>query len=268
MTMQIRRSAAVMLAGFLVLAAGIGYRQVFDAERLSARAGNPRIVELGARDNRGTILSADGAVLAASRVAANGRRERVYSTRSLAHAIGYLSITYGASGLEEALNGDLTGSRSGGTLEQAWHEITREPLTGNDLVLTIDTASSDGGGALASGRARWWRSTYAPARCWPRSAPSFDEHGREERAALIADPGAPLINRVTQASACGSVFKTGGAVAGPGERVPAGRRLPLPQRAGGARIHDRCRGVPQGVREYNFAHAYAWSINVNSRRLA
>ena len=139
MAAQIRHAALAILLGFLVLSAGVSYWQVLRRDDLDDRAGNPRIAELSAREERGTIWSADGVALARSEPGDDGRQQRIHALPSLAHTIGYVSTRYGVSGLEESFNADLSGARSGNPLEQAWHELTRERVRGNDLVLTIDS---------------------------------------------------------------------------------------------------------------------------------
>src|SRR5215207_2438348 len=98
MSPQIRRATFVVLAGFLVLAAGAGYWQVLRADQLEARSGNPRVAELAAREDRGAIISADGTLLATSDLGPDGRRRRTYLLPSLAHTLGYVSARYGVSG--------------------------------------------------------------------------------------------------------------------------------------------------------------------------
>src|SRR3712207_58860 len=136
MSSQIRHAALVLFLGFFVLSGGVAYWQVVRGEDLDSRSGNPRIAELSAREQRGTIWSADGVALARSEPGSDGRRLRVHELPSLAHSLGYVSTRFGLSGLEESFNADLSGGRNGDALEQAWHELTRERVPGNDLVLS------------------------------------------------------------------------------------------------------------------------------------
>jgi peptidoglycan glycosyltransferase len=187
---------------------------------------------------------------------------------SLAHTLGYVSIKYGVSGLEEEYNADLTGAGAGSPVAQLWHDITRAPLQGDDLVLTIDSkvqkaaaeALGDRPGAVVALNAR------DGAVLAMVSSPTFDAAAIERNGdALLADPAGPLINRVTQGQyAPGSVFKTVTAAAAleSGEYTADSRfRCPSGLVVQGFVI--ACQGVPQGVRDYDFAHAYAWSVNVN-----
>lgn len=268
MATQIRWSALAIFLGFLMLSLGAGYWQVVRSDDLASRPGNPRIAELSAREERGTIWSADGVRLAWSDTDADGRRGRSYALPSLAHVLGYVSLKYGVSGLEERFNDQLSGSRSGRPLDQIWHDLTREQLPGNDLVLTIDTrvqkaaadALGDRPGAVVAINPR------TGAVLAMVSSPGFDPTTIDRTGdALLVAPEAPLINRATQGQyAPGSVFKTLTAVAAleSGEFQPDSRfRCPSGVVVQGFVI--ACAGVPANVREYDFAHAYAWSVNAN-----
>ena len=268
MTSQIRHAALVLFLGFFALSGGVAYWQVIRGEDLDSRSGNPRIAERSAREQRGTIWSADGIALARSEPGPDGRRLRVHELPSLAHALGYVSVRFGVSGLEESFNADLSGGRSGDALEQAWHELTRERVPGNDLVLTIDArvqraaaeALGDRPGAVVALDPR------SGAVLAMVSAPAFDASAiEEEGAALLNDPRGVLINRVTQGQYVpGSVFKTVTATAAletGAERPDSKFRCVSGLVIEGFVI--ACRGVPPNVREYDFAHAYAWSVNVN-----
>ncbi|MGD9890677.1 MAG: peptidoglycan D,D-transpeptidase FtsI family protein [Dehalococcoidia bacterium] len=268
MARQIRWSALVIFLGFLALGFGAGYWQVVRSDDLASRSGNPRIAELSAREQRGTIWSADSVRLAWSATGDDGRRARMYALPSLAHLLGYVSRTYGVSGIEEQYNDQLSGSRSGQPLEQLWHDLTRERLPGNDLVLTIDTRVQQAAAEALGDR------PGAVVAIDPRtgavlamvSSPGFDPATIEETGeALLTDPDAPLINRATQGQyAPGSIFKSVTAVAAleSGEFRPESTfRCPSGVVVQGFVI--ACAGVPPNVREYDFAHAYAWSVNAN-----
>lgn len=265
---QIRRAALVILIGFLTLSAGVTYWQVARGAQLESGPGNPRVAELSARENRGTIFSADGVALARSEVGPDGRRRRIYSAPSLAQTTGYVSIKYGLGGLEEAFNDELSGARGSNAADQFWRELSREPARGNDLVLTINakvqqaaaTALGDRPGAVVALDPR------SGAVLALASSPSFDAGAFDQNgASLLTGPGGALINRVTQGQyAPGSVFKSVTAVAAldSGEYQPSSRfKCPSAFLVQGFVI--ACTGVPAGVTDYDFAHAYAWSINAN-----
>jgi peptidoglycan glycosyltransferase len=103
------------------------------------------------------------------------------------------------------------------------------------------------------------------------STPGYDPAAIDERgASLLTDPSNPLLNRATQGQyPPGSTFKTVTAAAA----LEAGQyqqdakfRCPSGYVVEGFVI--ACKGVPPGVREYDLAHAYAWSVNATFAEIA
>lgn len=273
MSIEIRRVALMLLLGFFAVTGGLVWWQVVRADRLNTRTGNPRIAELGARAARGTISAADGTVLARSEPQPDGRVQRVYPVPSLAHTIGYVSQRYGLSGIEEALNGYLTGEQGSGPVNRIWEDITRDPGSGNDVVLTIEpkvqavaaAALGDRAGAVVALNPRTGAVLALVSR------PGFNPQAIEEQgAALNRDPARALLNRATQGQyPPGSTFKTVTAAAALDAGVlnaDAKFRCPSGYVVEGFVI--ACKGIPPGVREYDFAHAYAWSINATFAEIA
>ncbi|MBV8155744.1 MAG: hypothetical protein JOY98_15110, partial [Candidatus Eremiobacteraeota bacterium] len=96
-----RLSAAFVLL-FSALAIRQTYVQVVEGPSIASRPNNPRHALLEA--HRGRILATDGTVLAESRNAT-----RVYPLgAAAAQAVGYVSVRYGTSGLEDAFDRALT----------------------------------------------------------------------------------------------------------------------------------------------------------------
>jgi peptidoglycan glycosyltransferase len=273
MTTEVRRIAAVLLAGFFVLTIGLIWWQVVRAERLDNSSGNPRVAELSARAQRGTIFAADGTVLARSERGPDGEMHRVYRMPSLAQTIGYVSTRYGVSGLEATLNDYLSGERGGDPLAQVWADISREPVRGNDAVLTIDPKVQE-----AADRALGDRPGAVVA-LDPRtgavlamvSKPGFDPARIDERGeALLNDPSGPLLNRATQGQyPPGSTFKTVTAAAAiDSGAYPTNATFKCPSGYVVQGFVIACNDLPPGVRQYDFAHAYAWSINATFAEIA
>jgi peptidoglycan glycosyltransferase len=270
---EIRRVAAALLAGFLALTGGVIWWQVVRADRLAGRSGNPRVAEISARADRGTIYAIDGAVLAHNERGPDGRNHRTYPVPSLAHALGYVSVRYGVTGLEEALNGYLSGDRGTDAAHVIWADISRSPLRGNDVVLTIDSRIQAAAAAALGDRAG------AVVALDPRtgavlamvSRPGFDPGAIDEQgAALIKDGSNPLLNRATQGQyPPGSTFKTVTAAAAlDSGRYMANAQFKCPSGYVVEGFVIACKGIPPGVREYDFAHAYAWSINATFAEVA
>lgn len=263
----------MLLIGFFALTGGLVWWQVLRADQLAGRAGNPRVAEAGSRTHRGSIFAADGTVLVESRPDGSGRMERVYHARSLAHVLGYVSPRYGVTGVEEAANDYLSGVRGRGALTEIWGDITRDPPRGSDIVLTINPAVQAAAAAALGDR------PGAVVALDPRtgavlamvSRPDFDPAAIDDAgAALLADGGRPLINRATQGQySPGSTFKTvtAAAVLDSGA-VKADERFRCTSGYVVEGFVIACRNLPPGTRDYDFAHAYAWSINATFAELA
>lgn len=273
MKAEIQRVGLALALGFFLLTLGIAWWQVARAGELGNRAGNPRVAEAAVRAQRGTIYAADGTVLARSERGPDGRFRRVYTDPSLAQTLGYLSARYGVTGVEEALNDYLDGQRGRSPLEQIQQEISRTPVRGNDVVLTIDprvqqaaaTALGDRPGAVVALDPR------SGAVLALVSSPTFDAGAIDrDGETLLKDPRTPLLNRATQGQyPPGSTFKTVTAAAAleSGTYSPDARfRCTSGFLVSGFVV--ACRGVPEGVQEYDFAHAYAWSINATFAEIA
>ena len=111
MIRQIRALGAFFVVCFLVLFVQLNRLTVFEAAQLRDNPINTREVLRDFSSPRGTITSADGAVLARSRPS-NDRFElqRVYPERALfAHVVGFFSLNLGASGVEREYNEELSG---------------------------------------------------------------------------------------------------------------------------------------------------------------
>ncbi|HTU80639.1 MAG TPA: penicillin-binding transpeptidase domain-containing protein [Candidatus Acidoferrales bacterium] len=196
----IRRLWIAFVLLFGVLAARQAYVQIVAAPSIAARPGNPRHSAL--QGARGRILATDGTVLAES---VGGRR--VYPMGpAAAQAVGYASIRYGTSGIEDAFDAALTPADTSGDPVAQFHEIV-DALEGKtvaphgaDVVTTIVPAIQQ---RLYGDLARYPRA--AGIALDPRtgavlamaSVPSYDPNQIDaEFAALRADPESPLLDRV------------------------------------------------------------------------
>jgi penicillin-binding protein A len=115
MEKRIRRLGIFMLLCFVALFIQLNNIQVFKANSLATSSSNPRVQTLARSQTRGSILAADGTVLATSVLAPKGslyKYERVYppNTASLfAQIVGFDSSVYGNfRGIEAEYNGFLT----------------------------------------------------------------------------------------------------------------------------------------------------------------
>jgi penicillin-binding protein A len=129
---RLTRIVLVFIALFVVLAAQEVRVQIIQRASIDQRPGNPR--RSLSDEFRGRLLDATGVALAESK----GTR-RVYSAgTALAQVIGYSSAVYGESGLEAALDSELTaaepGSAGGGLLRR---EDPHASQMGGSVVLTL-----------------------------------------------------------------------------------------------------------------------------------
>jgi peptidoglycan glycosyltransferase len=110
MERRIRRLGVFMVLCFVALFVQLNNIQIFKANALATSPDNPRVIAAARDQPRGSILAADGTVLAQS-VPAKGYYQRVYpeATASLfANVVGMESPIYGNTGVEDEYNAYLT----------------------------------------------------------------------------------------------------------------------------------------------------------------
>jgi peptidoglycan glycosyltransferase len=208
---NVRRTAAVLLGCFGIIAVALGYWQVWRAADLGQDPANPRVAEARQVQPRGRILDRNGLVLADSPSTPQGPR-RVYADPSLVHTIGFHSDRFGDTNLEAAYDAELRGERSLSPLDRLAQQLFHSAPQPNDLVLTIDRRIHDAAVAALG------TSDGAIVALDPRSGavlamvskPFFDPNASDDQlASLQSDPTQPLFNRAVQALYVpGSTFKT------------------------------------------------------------
>lgn len=221
MTAHGRRLLNLLLAAgiaFALMACALAYWSVLRAPDLNTREDNPRQFEREVRIQRGPILASDGSVLAENGGTA-ARQERRYPFAAGGHVVGYASLVYGTSGIEEGFDALLRGDTLGD-----WGTVTRDllhlPQVGQGVRLALDpTLQATAVQALAA-QSGAVVVLELPGDCATRatcpallravaSAPGYDANalsarpdgtGRLEATfeALLNDPRAPLVNRALQ----------------------------------------------------------------------
>jgi cell division protein FtsW (lipid II flippase)/cell division protein FtsI/penicillin-binding protein 2 len=122
------------------LVANLTWLQVIDAQALTDNTYNTRNLEKDLHAERGAILTSDGIVLARSVKQTDGTYKRTYPSGTLgAHVIGYYSTRYGRAGIESAENTTLAGRRTYSTFQDVFDAALGRSVTGDDVVLTIDS---------------------------------------------------------------------------------------------------------------------------------
>jgi len=140
MERRIRRLGIFMLLCFVALFIQLNNIQLVKASTLANSSHNPRVLALERNDARGDILSADGIVLANS-IPSSGyyKYQRVYNpytAQLFGQIVGYDSLIYGKTGIEDEYDSYLQSHTSPATtLRQL---LTNRTTTGN-VTLTITT---------------------------------------------------------------------------------------------------------------------------------
>ncbi|HEX7610702.1 MAG TPA: penicillin-binding protein 2 [Solirubrobacteraceae bacterium] len=125
---------------FALLVAFTSRWTVFEASSLRDNPLNARALLEQQRVDRGTILAADGTVLARSVRGPGGVYQRTYPTAGLfVHAIGYyyLEPDLGSAGVESYRNPDLSG-QSTSTLQSVLDQLQGKKPQGDRVITTLD----------------------------------------------------------------------------------------------------------------------------------
>ena len=126
----------VCVALFLALAVYMGYFLQVKSEDVINNPYNARLDSFSDRIVRGSILAADGTVLAETTTDDGGNETRVYNYGSVFdHAVGYSSK--GKTGIEAMANFYLLSSHVN-LVEQAGNELAGAKNLGDSVVTTLD----------------------------------------------------------------------------------------------------------------------------------
>ncbi|MCP3909595.1 MAG: penicillin-binding protein 2 [Actinomycetia bacterium] len=207
MNRAIARLGLVMMVGYTVLFLQLNNIQLIGAERLKENPENNRAVVRDFGQARGSIVTADGAVVARSvEVVGQFEHARQYPLGDLfGHVAGYFSFNFGSSGVEREYHDLLSGE----TFEQEISSLgdlflDRERTA--DVVLTLrqdlqevarDALGEQQGSVVAidprdgSVLAMWTYPSYDPG---PLSGLDF-QSANEARDALLDDDDNPLLPR-------------------------------------------------------------------------
>jgi penicillin-binding protein A len=198
---------------FALLVAFTSRWTVFDASSLRENKLNARALLEQERIHRGSIVAADGKVLARDVRGRESTYQRTYPTKSaFANAIGYDYIDPGTSGVEQFRDSALDGHGST-NLQSILNQLQGKEPEGDKVVTTLHPGAQEVANAKLAGY------EGAVVALEPRSgavtvmasSPSYDPNklstgkGYEQ---VATDPGSPLVNRATQYGyAPGSTFK-------------------------------------------------------------
>ncbi|MCU1460241.1 MAG: cell division protein FtsI/penicillin-binding protein 2 [Acidimicrobiales bacterium] len=138
MNRQIRGLGILVIALFLAIFVQLNVLQVMRASDLNRHPGNTRAVVRDFSEPRGSILSADGAVLAESVPTGDAfKRLRRYPEGStFAHITGYFSLNYGSEGIEQQYAKELAGRTPKLELKRL-SDILLDKKRTADVILTV-----------------------------------------------------------------------------------------------------------------------------------
>jgi peptidoglycan glycosyltransferase len=142
MAKELRRLSILMLLMFLALFASTSWIQVINAEALGDNERNTRALYDSYEVQRGSIIASGSAI--ASSVASDDvfSWQRVYTDAEMwGHATGWINPVLGsATGIEQALNQELSGTAGSQFLSRIERLLTGQPPRGSNVVLSLDAA--------------------------------------------------------------------------------------------------------------------------------
>lgn len=201
---------------FLAVSLYLVYFQLFEADELAANSLNRRNYIDESLVDRGDILDRTGQILVQSQATDTGYQRSVTYSVSLSHLIGYNSITYGKSGIEQSYNDYLLNIQDRDAVGKL-RQVVTDGTVGNNLTLTIDHRLQ----LLANDLLKPYLGSIVVTDAKTgevlamASSPTFDSDWIDQNWSwIIEDQTAPLLNRATQGLyAPGSVMKLISAVA-------------------------------------------------------
>jgi len=251
MTKELRRLSIVMLFMFLSLFAATSWIQVVDADALGQNGNNKRTRLDSYEIQRGSII-VDGTAIASSVPTGDMYQfQRVYTDAAMWEPVtGYFNpALQSATGIEKALNTDLSGTGSSAFFSEIERIVSGQPQTGLSVELSLNTAAQRAAyealqglqGAVVAIEPKTGRILAMV------STPGFDTnllatHDADAANAaydqLVSDPANPLYNRAIAGglNPPGSTFKILVAAAAfatgdwtPESTLPNPARYQLPQ---------------------------------------
>lgn len=142
LTINIRRLAVYLVLAFAAVSAGLAWWQVIDAASLAARQDNPEVIAARRSALRGSIFDVNGQLLASSTVI-DGISRRTYLDPAFSHIIGYASLRFGTTGIENAWDDLLTGRADPNPLRDLLNDVLARQPQPRDLTLTVDQRLQD-----------------------------------------------------------------------------------------------------------------------------
>ncbi|GAA3934910.1 penicillin-binding protein 2 [Microbacterium soli] len=224
MTKELRRLSFVVLAMFLSLFVASSWIQVVDADNLAQNAANTRTRLDSYQIQRGSILVDDSAIVTSVPTGDRYQYQRVYTDAEMwAPVTGYFNpALQAATGIESALNSDLSGTGSNAFFAEIERILSGQPQQGLSASLTL-SAKAQRAAWDAMQEKGYQGAVVAIEPATGRilamvSTPGFDTNKLAahdpaavdaEHERLVADPAKPLYNRAIAGNLNppGSTFK-------------------------------------------------------------
>jgi cell division protein FtsW (lipid II flippase) len=197
---RLRHLSLLTILAFSAVFLLVVYWTAVRGSAILERDDNPRLVEAEQRINRGSILDANGVVLAESRADPDGLQQRLYHSDS-GPGVGYYSFGHGQAGIESAMDAILRGGDENPWDRWLSSDLLHEEQVGRDVRLTIDAswqqlandALADNQGAIVL-LSLPDNDVRAMA-----SQPIYDANILDEQFEVLSnDERGPLINRAVQ----------------------------------------------------------------------
>jgi len=210
---NIKKVFVVFLLCFLVIISYIAYFELYKAPDIAKSQYNKRLWAIRNEVLRGTIYDRNMNALTKSERVNTETQKRTYTGGALfAHALGYVDIKYGITGLERKYDSELMQTQTEDLLSLIKNKGKSEEKIGDNLKTTLDyniqkTAYDllgENRGAVVALNPKTGEVLALV------SKPSFDPNSLSDTwAAINKDPSLPLINRATSGMyPPGSTFKT------------------------------------------------------------
>jgi len=288
MTKELRRLSTILLVMFLALFCSTSVIQVVQADTLAQNAGNKRALYDSFDVQRGSIIASGAAIASSvpSKDLYSWQRQYV-DPEMWAPVTGYINpVLQSSTGIEQALNQQLSGTGSSQFLSRVERIVTGQPARGSNVVLSLDAkvqkaaydALGDLQGAVIALEPKTGR-VLAMA-----STPSFDTNAlashdpdavNKAYDELLKDPANPLYNRAIAGNLNppGSTFKlvvVSAALASgrftPASKLPNPARYTLPGTS--TPISNDTGGTCGPGKEVSIADALRLSCNIPMAQLA
>ncbi|MBK9122349.1 MAG: hypothetical protein IPM16_04395 [Chloroflexi bacterium] len=214
---SLQRLFIALALAFAAVLLATSYWAIAGPETVLQGSYNYRLRDEAARIVRGTVFDRDGDILTASIIDEDGRVTRTVITPDLYALVGYSSLQYGTSGVENAFDALLTGTDLYGAFEAEVHyNLLHYPRIGSDIQLSVDDtvqraawqalADDPGGAIVLDPRTGGLLAMVSQ----PSVAPVTLDL---EWAQLIRSPENPFVNRAVQGAYPSSIAERVAALA-------------------------------------------------------